>query len=74
MRAARNLKNITVKATVSVPTTPNFLKMGERWLPLCAISEESLRELGQAWVEALVEKQKKQAKDADHFYKVAGAK
>jgi hypothetical protein len=46
---------ITVKASVELPRVPNFLRMtDEKWLPICALEEESLRALGAAWTDNLI--------------------
>ncbi len=46
---------IDVTAIIKVPKVPNFLVMdnGER-IPISAIKEEFLREIGEAWTEELI--------------------
>lgn len=56
------IRTIKVTASVKVPMVPNFLQMEDgQTIPLRAITEDGLRELGKLWTEALVERAKEQA-------------
>jgi hypothetical protein len=62
-----------VTAEVETPRVPNFIRQSNgRMLPLCALEEESLREIGAAWTEDLVTRAREQALNADKFYEKAG--
>ncbi len=45
-----------IKIKCEVPLTPNFLKTENGQVPISAVTEEALRELGAAWTEQLVMK------------------
>ncbi len=47
-----------IKITIEceVPLVPNFLKTPAGQVPIQAVTEEALRELGKQWTEALVMK------------------
>lgn len=47
---------VEVKIECEIPTVPNFLKTSSGVVPLYAITEEALRQLGAAWTEMLVER------------------
>jgi len=52
---------VTVAATVIIPTIPNHLRMENGLtMPLCAASEEGLREIGARWTEKLIERAREQ--------------
>lgn len=54
-------RKIKVTAEVEVPKVPNFLRMSDgQTLPVSAAREDSLRELGRLWTEALIERAKEQ--------------
>lgn len=56
-------KTITVKADVLTPKPPNFLKMTDgQYLPIEAVTDDGLREIGFAYTEALVEKAQERRK------------
>lgn len=54
----------SVKADVCIPRVPNFfiLTDGSK-VPISAISDQGLREVGAAWTEDLVARAKEQAKE-----------
>ncbi len=54
---------LTVVAEIKTPRIPNFLHMADgHSLPIEAITDEGLREIGEAWTEALIaEAQKRRA-------------
>jgi hypothetical protein len=55
---------IKVQAQIEIPRVPNFLKMqGGQTIPVSAITEEGLREIGQRWTEALIARANEQSKD-----------
>lgn len=46
---------IRVTMSIEVPIVPNFLRMEDGdSVPLCAVTDEALRELAAAWTEALI--------------------
>ena len=48
---------LTVTATVKVPAVPNFLRTPDgQTLPLDAISDKDLREIGEVWAGELIAK------------------
>lgn len=47
---------IQIKIECEVPLVPNFLKTPNGQVPIHAVTEEVLRELGKQWTEALVMK------------------
>jgi len=47
---------INIKINCEVPLVPNFLKTENGSVPISAVTEEALLELGAAWTEALVMK------------------
>jgi hypothetical protein len=47
-------RKLSVKMSVVVPRVPNFLFTSDGKVPLSALTEDGLRELGAAWTEALV--------------------
>jgi len=55
---------ISVTATIEIPTVPNFLRLASgQTIPVSAITEEGLREIGKEWIEALIVRAKEQSKD-----------
>ncbi len=47
---------------VETPLVPNFLRLSDgQSVPLCAVTEDGLREIAAAWTEELLKKAKKQA-------------
>lgn len=49
-------RTLSVKAEVELPMLPNFLRMTDgQSLPIEAVTDDTLRELGAAWTESLVE-------------------
>lgn len=52
---------LTVKAEVELPRVPNFLRMADgQTIPVSAITEEGLRQLGAEWITALIANAKRQ--------------
>lgn len=47
-------RKLSVKLSVIVPRVPNFLMTSDGKVPLSALTEEGLRELGEAWTDALI--------------------
>ncbi len=45
-----------IKVVCEIPIVPNFLKTENGQVPISAVTEEALRELGKAWTEQLVMK------------------
>lgn len=54
---------IQIKIECEVPIVPNFLKTANGQVPITAVTEEALRELGKQWTEALVMKARQQRTD-----------
>lgn len=52
---------INVEAMIKVPKVPNFFIMdnGEK-IPISAVKEEYLREIGESWTEDLIRRAKEQ--------------
>ena len=51
------MKTITVQATVNVPRVPHFLIIDEHHkLSIADVPDDELRNIGQAWIEALIER------------------
>lgn len=49
------MKTVRVKATVQIPRVPNFLMMkGEQKVPIAAVSDEELEEIGKEWTLELI--------------------
>lgn len=48
-------KTITVQAEVRVPQPPNFLRYEDETIDVADISDDSLRALGTAWTDQLLE-------------------
>ena len=54
-------KTLRITAEIEIPRVPNFLTMTDgQTIPISAITEDSLRELGKLWIEALIERAKEQ--------------
>ena len=52
---------LTVVASVETPRVPNFLHMTDgQTIPIQGITDEGLREIGEAWTEELVAKAQRQ--------------
>lgn len=57
------MRTYRVTAEIEIPKVPNFLRMTDgQTLPVSAIDETSLREIGKIWTEALVERSKEPGK------------
>lgn len=50
---------LTKKLEVKLPTTPNFITVGEHTLSIAEFSEPELRAIGRAWTDELVKAGKK---------------
>jgi len=54
-------RTLKVMAEVQLPRVPNYLLMGDgKVLPVSAVSEQDLRELGRQWTEQLVARAQEQ--------------
>ena len=52
---------LTIKAQVETPRVPNFLRMTDgQMIPISAITDEGLRELGAAWIGELLANARRQ--------------
>lgn len=57
------MRTFRVTAEIEIPKVPNFLRMTDgQMLPVSAVDEAHLREIGKLWTEALVERAKEQGK------------
>lgn len=56
---------IKVHYNIEVPRVPNYFMLGDgdNKIPISAITEEGLREIGKQWTEALILRAKKMHKD-----------
>jgi hypothetical protein len=54
---------VQIKIECEVPTVPNFLETVNGQVPISAVTEEALRELGKQWTEALVMRARQQRTD-----------
>lgn len=55
---------VTVKATVKIPTVPNFLiSDGDMKFPLSAFTDEGLREIAAEWTKNLIENANRQRRE-----------
>jgi hypothetical protein len=69
---SRGTTTINVTASVITPRVPNFIQqVNGTWLPLCALSEDGLKKLGDAFTKELLDRAKAQSKDPDQYYKKA---
>lgn len=51
-----------VTMEIETPIVPNFLRLSDgQSVPLCAVTEDGLREIAKSWTEELLEKARKQA-------------
>jgi hypothetical protein len=58
------VKTIQVKLTVDVPQVPNFLRTSDgQSVPLCAVTDDGLREIAAQWTADLLARSKEQAKN-----------
>jgi hypothetical protein len=58
------MKTINVKLTVDVPTVPNYLRTSDgQSVPLCAITDDGLREIAEQWTRDLLARSKEQSKN-----------
>lgn len=50
---------ISVKAEIKIPMTPNFLRMADgSYIPLEAITDTGIKEIGRLWTKEMLEKAK----------------
>lgn len=55
------MKTINVTAQVEVPRVPNFLLMSDgQKIPISAVTEEGLEEIGKDWTLALINRAREQ--------------
>lgn len=47
------------KFTITIPSTPNFIKVGEQNLSVAEFTEHELRAIGRAWTDELLKSAKK---------------
>lgn len=58
-------KTYSVTAQVRIPQVPNFLIMEDgHSLPLWAVSEKALEDIGKLWIEKLIARRAEQLKEA----------
>ena len=56
-------RTLSVKAEIKIPSMPNFFIMSDgQSIPVQAVTEDALREIGAAWTEALVQHAAKRRK------------
>ncbi len=60
-----SVRTIVTKADIEVPRPPNFFIMSVGVLPVSAVSDDDLREIGAAWTEALIERAAEQRKESE---------
>lgn len=61
-----NWTKLRVTMEVRVPQVPNYLKLSdEQMVPLYAITDDGLREIGKQWTEKLIARAHQMKKDAD---------
>ena len=59
------MKTINVKLTIDVPKVPNFLRTSDgQSVPLCAITDDGLREIAEQWTCDLLARSKEQSENA----------
>lgn len=57
---------IKVTMQVNIPSVPNYLKLSdEQVVPLYAITDDGLREIGKQWTEALIARSREMKRNAD---------
>jgi hypothetical protein len=56
------LRTLSVKMSVAVPKVPNYIFTTEGRVPLSALTDEGLRELGAVWTEQLIQRANEQRK------------
>lgn len=55
---------LRVTMSIETPTVPNFLKLEDgQTVPLCAVTDDGLREVGAAWTQALLARAREQHRD-----------
>lgn len=47
---------LTKQVDVETPRVPNFVKVGNEYLPLSDFTDEELRLIGKAWIDALLDR------------------
>ena len=56
-------RTLSVKAEIEIPYVPNVFRMSDgQSIPVQAVTEDALREIGAAWTEALVQHAAKRRK------------
>ena len=53
------IKQITIKQPVEIPKTPNYLRCGKNVISIKEFSDEQLKEIGELWVQDLINKKHK---------------
>jgi hypothetical protein len=48
---------------VTTPTVPNFIKIGDSWVQICELSDDTLREVAGDWEAKLFERKRQQMKN-----------
>ena len=57
------MKTVTVKAEIEIPMTPNFLKCADGiTIPIEAVDEEGLKQIGTQWTLDLINKAREKRK------------
>ncbi len=49
------------KVEVTLPTTPNFIKVGNGYISVLDFTEKELKEIGRKWTEELIAKRRKKS-------------
>lgn len=55
---------IDIKIDCEIPQVPNFLKTSNGQVPITAVTEEALKQLGAAWTKALIMRARQMRTDA----------
>lgn len=59
------MKTINVTADVEIPSLPNFFIAGNLKIPIEAVEDQGLRDIGKAWTEELIKKAHTKQKKVD---------
>ena len=51
--------SLTKKIEMKVPNTPNFIQVGENWIPVQNFTDKELKEIGRQWLINLLNKANK---------------
>lgn len=58
------MKTIKVKLSVECPKVPNYLRTSDgQTVPICAVEDDGLREIGKQWTDDLIARSKEQSKN-----------